>query len=129
MKSVYIIVFVLVSTVLISAKVPKKKSDVESMLIGVWVMKQGQEKECLRYVRADKFEKNVRGIEFKEDGTAILYEAFGCQMPLPNYRPWNASWKVKNRSTVIIDRKYPGEKPDKMKVEKLTSKVFKFNWD
>lgn len=105
---------------------PAKK--LEQKLIGTWVQKQGLQKEFLRFVRAKELEKNKSGFIFHEDGSVIIRQTFGCQMPLPNYRNWNAEWKLRNAGTVIVDRHYPGQKPEKMRIEKVGHKELLFLW-
>ena len=106
----------------------QSKDELRKDLIGTWVRTESSDKEFLRYVKKNELKENVRGLVFKKDGNVILYEEFGCQLP-PNFRSWNASWEVKSKNLVIIDRHYPGEKPLKMKIKKINGHVMKFAWD
>jgi hypothetical protein len=103
----------------------KNKETIEQHLIGIWVLKQDSNNESLRFIKANALEKNNRGYEFKENNVLIMRETFGCQMPYPNYKNWQAKWKVINKNTVIVYDHYPGEEPLKMKIMKLNKRVLR----
>jgi hypothetical protein len=109
--------------------VPRNKQETKELLTGTWVHKQGNDKTSLRYIKANKIPPNTEAMVFDEDGSVILHTPLGCQTPLPNIRPFRADWYVKNKNTVIIDRHFPGEDADKMKLIKLNKQVLRFVWE
>ena len=104
------------------------KEELKNDLIGTWVRTDSPDDEVFKFVKSKELKENVRGFIFHEGGTVILYEEFGCQLP-PNFKPWTASWEVKSNKVVIIDRHYPGEKPQRMKIKKINGRALKFVWD
>lgn len=105
----------------------RPKDELAERLIGTWVHKQDLDKNSYRFVRADSFKKNTKGFTFQKDGKLVMYVPFGCQLP-PNFNAFGAEWKVLNKNTLEIDRHYPGEEPDKMKITKLNDRVLRFVW-
>ena len=104
------------------------KSEIPQLLVGTWVHKQDLDKDSFRYVKADKFEKHTKGFVFTKDGKVEMYMPLGCQLP-PNFAMFHGNWRVLNRNTIEIDRHFPGEAPDRMKLVKLNNRVLRFVWN
>jgi hypothetical protein len=107
--------------------VPGEK-EVAELLIGTWVHKQNGDMNSFRYVKTDALEKNNRGFIFSDSGKVTIYGEFGCQMPFPSFKMNYGSWNVKSKNSILIDRNYPGETPDRMKIIKLTNRTLRFIW-
>ena len=105
------------------------KAETEEALIGTWVLKKNKNTNAYHYVKAKELEENLHGLIFSDDGNVIIYETFGCQLPIVTYRPFKASWEVKSSKVILIDRHYPGEDLHKMKVSKLSKNILEFVWD
>jgi len=105
------------------------KQDLHDHLLGYWVQDQKGDNNSLRYKKADGFELNQRGFLFKDSNVIEEYSEFGCQMPYPNFKVFRAKWKLKNKHTIVIYDRFPGEKPKEIKVVKFTGRVMRFVWE
>ncbi len=120
----------LVTTLILLSFSPdaRNKEELADQLLGIWVHQQDKDLNSLRFVKAQELEDLSQGMIFQANGKVQLRIPFGCQLP-PHFKDFQADWRVLNKSTVEVDRHFPGEKADIMKVVKLNNRVLRIVWD
>lgn len=98
------------------------------ILPGTWVFDPGKSHEHLVYIRADSLLPDTRGFVFHDNGVVIIQHELGCQIPYPHFIKSQGTWAARSPIKVVIDRKYPGEKPDMMRIKKLSENRIEFIW-
>jgi hypothetical protein len=107
----------------------QSRQETENMMLGTWVYQPSDGNDHFLYVKSQKLEEDKRGFIFSKYGFVIIQYELGCQMPYPNFIKSQGTWRVVNGRKVIIDRKYPGEQPDRMIIKKITKKKLLFTWE
>lgn len=98
----------------------------QSLLIGTWVY-DGYENDAYVYVRANKFDPNKSGIEFKSNGHLTKRQNVGwCGTPPVTYGNYKGSWsQVTNESITIRYKYWGGEAEQDWKIVGLTDQMLK----
>lgn len=97
-------------------------------LEGIWIREDSSGKNYILLKKSDKFKDNTSCYHFQSDGTIVIQEPLGDQL-LPNYISYRGKWRLLSSNIVEIDRLYPGESPDKMKILKLRNREMRFLWE
>jgi|GEM_PF-4571104 len=103
-------------------------SESSDKLLGIWLREDTSSKDYLQLKKVEQFQENTSCYHFKENGKVIMQVPLGDQL-LPNYIITNGKWRMLSRDVIEIDRLFPGEDPDKMKILKFTSKEIRFVWE
>jgi hypothetical protein len=104
------------------------KENRQEQIVGIWVREDTSSKDYLQLKKVEQFQENTSCYHFKENGKVIMQVPLGDQL-WPNYIITNGKWRMLSRDVIEIDRLFPGEDPDKMKILKFTSKEIRFEWE
>ena len=103
-------------------------SESSDKLLGIWLREDTSSKDYLQLKKVEQFQENTSCYHFKENGKVIMQVPLGDQL-WPNHIITNGKWRMLSRDVIEIDRLFPGEDPDKMKILKFTSKEIRFEWE
>jgi hypothetical protein len=103
-------------------------SEVTAILVGTWIEKQSVDKSSFLFVRAEKYEHNIKGMTFEKNGKVNMYFPFGCQTP-PSFKTSTSQWKVVGKCYVEIENSHPGQEPERLKIVQINRNKLRFIYD
>lgn len=102
-----------------------RKNVIPELIEGTWVRDASWNPYSFRFERKEEVVKNNRAFIFRRDGKVTIYGEFGCQTP-PHFQFREADWWVSGKNEISIDRLYPGEKVERLRIILLKDDEFRF---